>query len=172
FAPVNGRAAPLDRATVGANDATTMDMTLADTQSLVSAAKKEEFGFAPAEFFAIGYCMGGRHALVATTRCSEVRAGISAHGGRLVDQTEQSPHLLVRDLTMPFHFYHARDDETCPTEHQKMITREAERAGPHIVSRTLDAYHGWSFPDRWSFDETASEHVWKQAIQLFRGAID
>ena len=171
FEPVNGRSEPLDPATINANDSTTIEMILADTRSLINAALSGAFDFVPAGFGVIGYCMGGRHALAATVGCPEVKAGISAHAGRLVDRTEHSPHLLVAKLINPFQFYHARDDETCPTEHRDMITREAENAGSHVISKTLDAYHGWSFPNRWAFDETASEFIWSRALELFRKEI-
>lgn len=167
FDPVNKRGLPLDPDCVRANDETSMDMTLEDTIAIAAAAKSGTFGNAPSTFYAIGYCMGGRHALSAVARCPDMRAGISAHGGRLVDETPRSPHLLVAGLDKPFHFYHAVDDETCPDADQVIIEEEAKKAGSHVVSERLAAHHGWSFPERWAYDPTAADFVFSSAKSLF-----
>lgn len=155
---------------IEANAATTMEMTLADSRAIIAEALTGRLGFMPEAFFAMGFCMGGRHALAAVVGAPEMLAGVSAHGGQLVNASPHSPHLLIEVLEKPFCFFHATDDETCPEEHQAIIAACARRARGSVSSVTLPAFHGWSFSRRWAFDAAASDHVFDQAFALFSGA--
>ena len=172
FAPIKRPDEPLDAAAVRANGATTLHMSEVDTRAILDFAATGGLGVAVESWGAIGYCMGGRHALCAAVAWPlQVRAALSVHGGRLVDGSDNSPHRLLERATVPLHLAFARDDVTCPEPHQKLLTELAAASAGMVSVETLDAHHGWSFPERWCFDRCASERVWEQALTMFRKAL-
>ncbi len=170
FPPANVKGEKPHPDAQAANRATTLDHTRTDTRAIVAALDNGLVGPRADGIGVIGYCMGGRHALAAAVAEPDVYAGLSVHGGRLVDDTVDSPHLLIRHLTVPFHFAFAVDDGTCPEDHQALIRREAAASGPHVTCELYQAAHGWSFPERWRYDREASEAIWQRAIDMFRRA--
>ena len=172
FAPIGNPDDALDPAAVRANDATSMAGSAIDTRAIIDCASAGAFGIRCGLWGAIGYCMGGRHALsAAATHPRWVRAALSVHGGRLVDGSETSPHHLINGSSVPLYFAFAKDDPTCPQAHQTTIAQLAARSAGRVTVEHHDAAHGWSFPDRWCFDRAASERVWEQALAMFRSAL-
>ncbi|UWR13337.1 dienelactone hydrolase family protein [Sulfitobacter mediterraneus] len=169
FAPVNGKHAKLPPDLVAANVETTMDMVTSDTRALIDDVLKEREAstkLGGLRFFAVGYCMGGRHALAVSAQLGEVVGGISAHGGMLVTQDANSPHLLVSQVTVPFHFAFAVDDPTCPYEHQQILRNLAAESDRQISAKLYDAAHGWTFPTRWSYDADAAAQIHALALSM------
>lgn len=172
FKPANGKDGSVDPDAIAAGDETTVEMALQDTRDLISAVDNGLLEISVAGYGAIGYCMGGRHALAAAARLPErIYTGVSVHGGKLVATNEDSPHLLIRKLRVPFWFAFAEDDPTCPDDHQTLIQAEAASVGPHVSCTALSAHHGWTFPARWSHDAAASRFVRKRAVEMFREGI-
>lgn len=168
YPPSNGKGEAVDPGAFAAGRETSVEMTMGDTRRIIDEAKRGAFGVAVSGFGAIGYCMGGRHALAAVAAFPEdMHAGLSLHGGQLVKDEGYSPHTLVADLRRPFHFAFAENDRTCPPDHQDLLEREASKAGPHVTTRTYAAGHGWSFPQRWSHDATVAEENWQMALDMF-----
>ena len=172
FAPIRRADDPLEAAAVRANDATTLAMSALDTRAILDFAAAGGFGIAVESWGAIGYCMGGRHALgAAVSHPERVRAALSVHGGRLVDASESSPHLLLERAAVPLHLAFARDDATCPQAHQELLAQLAAASAGRVSVEYHEAHHGWSFPERWCFDRHASERVWERALAMFRQAL-
>ncbi len=95
-----------------------------------------------------GYCMGG--ALVVRTAASlpdRIGAGASFHGGGLVTDKPDSPHLLAPKIKARMYFGIAsNDDERQPDAKDKL--KEAFAAAK--VSAEIEVYsalHGWCVPD-------------------------
>ena len=172
FAPANAPQDPVPSSAVQANDATTLQMTSADSRAIIDFAGSGGLGLPTALFGAIGYCMGGRHAIAAAlAHPAQIRAALCIHGGRLVDAPGAAIDGLIGHTTVPLHFAFAREDPTCPPHHQSVIERAAAAANGLVTIEHIDALHGWSFPDRWCFDVRASERVWETALAMFRSAL-
>jgi carboxymethylenebutenolidase len=162
-----GPGEPLPPGMNNANDVTSMDDTVMDTGAIVAALQVGSLGATATRISGIGYCMGGRHALAAQVAYPDaIGAGISAHGGRLVTPDETSPHLLVAKVQGPFHFAMATDDPVCPDAHQEIIKAEAQRK-PNVTWQKMAAPHGWSFRDRYCYDEAAAEAIWDLSLNMF-----
>lgn len=156
---------PLDPAMHAANDATSLAMTLADTAAVIAFAGAE-FGIHC--FGAVGHCMGARHALAAAAHFPDhVRAAACLHGGRMVAEGAESPHLLIPRCAGGAYIAMARDDPTCPEAHQILLERMAAEAGAHVVTERVNALHGWTFPERWCYDHEAAEHALAATQRLF-----
>ncbi len=168
FTPINGKEDQLPPDVVAANDRTTMAQTAADTAALI-AYNDAELARLDRKFVAVGYCMGGRHALSAASRMpGRVRAYASVHGGRLVSADENSPHRLAARCTSEAYYAIAKDDPTCPAEHAKMVRSAVAQSPGGGSCEDFDAYHGWSFPGRWSYDPAAVEVVNRRIMELCR----
>lgn len=172
FAPANRQDDKLDPNAARVNQATSMQMSTSDTVALIRFAAAGGFGIETGFWGAIGYCMGGRHAVAAATEHPQhVRAALSVHGGRLVDTSDSSPHHMIGRSTVPLFYFFAKDDPTCPDDHQHALERLAAVSGGRVAVERVDAHHGWTFPGRWCYDKHASERVWEKALALFRTAL-
>jgi carboxymethylenebutenolidase len=169
FAPANRRSDAVDPLAQEANAATTIDMTMRDVTAIVDFLDRGGVGIPVGRLGTIGYCMGGRHALAAAVAAPQaIAAAVSAHGGRLVTDAADSPHLLLERIQVETYLAFAHDDETCPEPHQQLLERTAAAVGSHIRCERLAAHHGWSFVERWCFDRKASDRVWEHSLQMFR----
>ena len=107
-----------DPAMVALNDGLSMAMTVADGAALLDHARENPRIRLPAA--AIGYCMGGRHALAAAAAFPAlIKSMASLHGGRLVTNSDDSPHHLIADIGAEAYFGWAHDDpvgtsQPCP----------------------------------------------------------
>lgn len=169
FPPANRRGEPLPAGMQDANRATTIAMTASDLDGLIAFADRGGAGAAVAGLGAVGFCMGGRHAVAAAAaRPDRVGFAASIHGGQLVTDRADSPHHLIARTIVPLHFAFARDDETCPDDHQRLIETIAAGTAGRVTCTRHAAHHGWSFPERWCFDRSAADLVWTRVLRLAR----
>ncbi|HZT78380.1 MAG TPA: dienelactone hydrolase family protein [Vicinamibacterales bacterium] len=125
-----------------------------------------------------GYCMGGP--LVVRT-CAmvpgRVGAGASFHGGGLVTNNENSPHLLAPKIKARMYFGVAKnDDERQPDAKDKL--REAFAAAK--VPAEIEVYgslHGWCVPDMPAgpagpiYNKPDAEKAWSKLVALYKTAL-
>jgi carboxymethylenebutenolidase len=157
----------LDPAMMNANLATTVEMTIADTGAILDHIAATP-AYAVQRFGAVGYCMGARHALGAgATYWRTIRAIACLHGGRLVWEGANSPHLYIPRVQGTVYFAFAAEDETCPDEHKALIERTIAQSSVAGRVEHYAAAHGWTFPERWCFDAVAAEHAFKAVLALF-----
>ena len=107
----------------------------------------------------VGYCMGVRIALRAAGDHPERVAAVGGfHGGGLVTDQPDSPHLGLTTATARVLLRHADGDASMPPEHQQVI---AETAAEHGVALDQGVYpgapHGYSMADTAMYDEQAAE---------------
>jgi carboxymethylenebutenolidase len=141
---------------------------LADTRALL-----DFLGAQPAAsrgaMAAVGWCMGGRHALAAAgTFPDRIKAMASLHGGQLVTQRPDSAHLLIPRIEAECYFAFAADDPLAPPEHQQVIAEALARHDiPHLLEVHPGTLHGFTFPERHCYHQAAAERVWERLFALF-----
>jgi carboxymethylenebutenolidase len=170
---------PADRAKLEAlrapltTDAVMQDATayakFLDAQSSVD--KKAKMGV-------FGYCMGGPMTMQAAAALPErISAGASFHGGGLVTDKPDSPHLLVPKMKAQYYFGIAEnDDERQPDAKTKLD--EAFRAAhlPAKIEVYAGTLHGWCVKDmplqngKPIYNEAAAERAWSELVALFKRA--
>lgn len=106
----------------------------------------------------IGYCMGARIALRAAGDHPDRVAAVGGfHGGGLVDDSDDSPHLSLRTAGASVLLRHADDDPSMPPAAQRAI---ADLAAEHDVALDEDVYagapHGYSMADTSMYDQRAA----------------
>lgn len=110
---------------------------------------------------AIGYCMGGRFALIAAARFPEhLGAVASIHGGRLVTPEGDSPHLDAPRVKASLYFAIAQDDTSFTAADEATLRAALEAAGTRFEMEHYGARHGWTMADAPVHDPAEAErHV-------------
>jgi carboxymethylenebutenolidase len=126
---------------------------------------------APGFCGAVGFCMGGREAFLAGQEFpGRFRAIASLHGTRLVTDTSDSPHRLVRLMRGEVYCgYAERDPYAAPAMLAAMARAFAdckEVAYRHRLH--AGAGHGYSLPDRDIHDAEATATDWREIFAMFR----
>ena len=126
-----------------------------------------------------GYCMGG--GLVVRTAAavpSRIGAGASFHGGGLVTDRPNSPHLLAPKIKARMYFGIATNDDMQQPD-AKTKLREAFDAAK--VPAEIEVYsmpqHGWCVPDMPAgangpiYNKADAERAWAKLVALYKVAL-
>lgn len=116
-----------------------------------------------------GYCMGARLAvLVAAAFPDRVAAVAGFHGGPLVTESADSPHLLVGKITGELYFAHAGEDLQKAPDHFAQFDKAVEAAGArHHTEVYADAKHGYTQADTAAYDAEFAERHYRELLALF-----
>lgn len=116
-----------------------------------------------------GYCMGARLAVRAAGRFPDRVAAVGGwHGGGLVTDEPDSPHLAVAGSRAAYAFGHADNDRSMPPEAVTALGEALVAAGrPHTNEVFAGAVHGYTMADTSSYDEAAAERHFEGLRALF-----
>jgi carboxymethylenebutenolidase len=120
-----------------------------------------------------GYCMGGPFVFrTAATMSGRVGGAATFHGGGLVADGQDSPHLLIPKMKAQFLIAIAESDDMRQPE-AKDVLRES--FGKAMLPAEVEVYtgtaHGWCPPDSAVYDEAAAEKAWSRLLVLFGKAL-
>lgn len=119
-----------------------------------------------------GYCMGGPIVMRTAAAVPErVGAGASFHGGRLVTDSADSPHLLVPQMKAQFLFAIAENDDASEPEVKNVLRETFQKAGLPAEIEVYPAPHGWCPPDSALYDEEQAERAWARLLVLLNNSI-
>jgi carboxymethylenebutenolidase len=126
-----------------------------------------------------GYCMGGPLVVkTAATVPDIVGAGASFHGGGLVTDKPDSPHLLAPKIHARMYFAIAASDDTRqPDAKDKLREAFAAAKVPAEIEVYAGAQHGWCVPDMPLHDgvpiynKPDAERAWSKLVSLYRTAL-
>ncbi|GAA2493442.1 dienelactone hydrolase family protein [Winogradskya humida] len=115
-----------------------------------------------------GYCMGGTNAFKAIAAYPDrIRAVASFHGGRLVTDQPDSPHLAVGAITGELYFGHADKDHSITAEQIAVLEQALDEAGVTYTSEIYDgASHGYTMTDTSAYDEAGEKRHWENLFAL------
>ena len=126
-----------------------------------------------------GYCMGGP--LVVKTAAAlpdRIGAGASFHGGGLVTDKPDSPHLLAAKIKAHMYFGIAsNDDAKQPDAKDKLKEAFAAANVPAEIEVYADALHGWCVPDMPTqngtpiYNKPDAERAWSKLLDLYKSAL-
>jgi carboxymethylenebutenolidase len=119
-----------------------------------------------------GYCMGGPITMrTAASVPDRVGAAASFHGGGLVTQTPESPHLLVPQMKAQYLFAVAENDDEREPEAKNVLRDTFAKANLQAEIEVYPAAHGWCPPDSQVYDEAQAERAWSRMLALFERAL-
>ena len=121
----------------------------------------------------MGYCMGGPFTMrTAAAVPDRVGAAASFHGGGLVSDQPDSPHLLVPQMKAHYLFAIAENDDQNQPEAKDVLRDAFAQAGlPAEIEVYEGALHGWCPPDSTVYHEAQAERAWSRLLVLFEDAL-
>jgi carboxymethylenebutenolidase len=135
-----------------------------DSQSAVD--KKRKMG-------TTGYCMGGP--LVMRTAAAvpdRIGAAATFHGGGLVTDKPDSPHLLIPKMRAHFLIAIAENDDQKQPDAKNVLREAFAKANlPAEIEVYPGTMHGWCPPDSQVYNEAAAEKAWSRLLVLFQTAL-
>ena len=135
-----------------------------DTQPAVDRSRK---------MGTMGYCMGGPFTMrTAAAVPDRVGAAASFHGGGLVTDQADSPHLLVPEMKAQYLFAIAENDDNNQPEAKDVLRDAFSQAGLRAeIEVYAGAMHGWCPPDSTVYHEAQAERAWSRLLALFENAL-
>jgi len=119
-----------------------------------------------------GYCMGGPITMrTAAAVANRVGAAASFHGGGLVSQMPDSPHLLVPQMKAQYLFAVAQNDDMRDPEAKNVLKDSFAKAKLDAEIEVYPAMHGWCPPDSQVYDQAQAEKAWSRMLVLFERAL-
>jgi carboxymethylenebutenolidase len=126
-----------------------------------------------------GYCMGGPLVMrTAATVSDRIGAGASFHGGGLVTDKPDSPHLLAPKIKARMYFGVAsNDDARQPDAKDKLKGAFAAANVPAEIEVYAGAMHGWCVPDMPTqngapiYNKPDAERAWGKLLALYKAAL-
>lgn len=123
-----------------------------------------------------GYCMGGPLVLkTCATSPDRMGAGGSFHGGGLVTDKADSPHLLATKIKARMYFGIAsNDDMRQPDAKDKLRAAFAAARVTAEIEVYSDALHGWCVPDmplqngQPIYNKSDAERAWGKLVALYK----
>ena len=142
-----------------------------DTQKQVDRSKK---------IGTQGYCMGG--ALVVRTAAAvpnRIGAGASFHGGGLVTQSPESPHLLASKIKGRMYFGIATNDDAQQPDAKTKLKESFDAAKvPAEIEVYSQAQHGWCVSDMPKqpngqpiYSKADADRAWAKLLALYKAAL-
>jgi len=121
----------------------------------------------------MGYCMGGP--LVMRTAAAvpdRIGAVASFHGGGLVTEKPDSPHLLIPKIKAHFLIAIAENDDAKQPDAKTTLKTAFEQASlPATVEVYPGAMHGWCPPDSRVYKADAAEKAWSALLSLLKSSL-
>ena len=121
-----------------------------------------------------GYCLGGPYTLrTAATLPDRIGAGASFHGGFLVTDKPNSPHLLAPKIKARLYFAIASDDDKREPEVKNKLKEAFAAANVRAEIEVYpNALHGWCVPDNPAADNKVdAERAWGKLVALYKRAL-
>jgi len=123
-----------------------------------------------------GYCMGGPLVMRTAASSDRIGAGGSFHGGGLVSDQPNSPHLLAPKIHARMYFGVAKnDDERQPDAKDKLKEAMAAAKVPAEIE-VYPSQHGWGMSDFTApptpiYDKAQADRAWGKLLALYKTAL-
>jgi carboxymethylenebutenolidase len=156
----------------------TDDAVTSDTVAYVKFLDSQPMINKKAKMGVFGYCMGGPFTMqAAAANPDRIGAGASFHGGGLVTDKPDSPHLKVSKMKAQFYFAVAMNDDQRQPEAKTKLDEAFKAAKLPAKIEVYDGcLHGWCVKDmplqagKPIYNETQAERAWGELTGLFKTA--
>ena len=151
----------------------TPETNVTDARAFVGFLDSQDSVAGDRKMGTMGYCMGGSMTMrTAAALPDRIGAGASFHGGRLVTDTPDSPHLLVDKMRAHYLFAIAENDDQKDPKAKTVLREAFAGAGlPAEIEVYAGTLHGWCPPDSAVYHEAQAERAWSRLLALFETAL-
>ncbi len=125
-----------------------------------------------------GYCMGGPLVVrTAATVPNRIGAGASFHGGGLVTDKPESPHLLAPKIKARMYFGIASNDDASQPDAKDKLKEAFAAANVPAEIEVYAGLHGWCVPDMPLrngapiYNKPDAERAWGKLLALYKAAL-
>jgi carboxymethylenebutenolidase len=120
-----------------------------------------------------GYCMGGPFAFrTAAVFADRIGAAATFHGGGLVTDQPDSPHLLIAQMKARFLVAIAENDDKRQPEAKDVLRESFAKAHlPAEIEVYAGTMHGWCPIDSHVYNHDQAEKAWSRMLVLFGGSL-
>jgi carboxymethylenebutenolidase len=120
-----------------------------------------------------GYCMGGPFVLrAAATSPDRIGAGATFHGGGLVTDKADSPHLSIPRMKAHFLIAIAENDDNREPQVKDVLRDTFAKARlPAEIEVYTGTMHGWCPPDAQVYNHDQAEKAWSRMLALFNTSL-
>jgi len=119
-----------------------------------------------------GYCMGGPLAFRTSAVSDRIGAVASFHGGGLVTDKPNSPHLLAAGSKAQFLIAIASNDDARSPNDKTVLKETFAKANlPAEIEVYTGAAHGWCPPDSGVYNQPQAEKAWSRLLVLYGKAL-
>jgi carboxymethylenebutenolidase len=149
------------------------DTTLTDAKAFVAFLDEQAAVDKKKKIGTTGYCMGGPMVMrTAAALSSRVGAGATFHGGGLVTDKPDSPHLLIPQMKAHFLIAIAEnDDGKQPTAKDALRDAFAQAKLPAEIEVYAGTMHGWCPTDSQVYNHDQAEKAWGRLLALFGSSL-
>jgi carboxymethylenebutenolidase len=164
---------PTRLALMGLMNSLTPTTTNTDAKAFIDYLDRQDATDTKRKIGTTGYCMGGPLVFeTAAAIADRVGAGATFHGGGLVTDKPDSPHLLIPKMTAQFLVAIAEnDDQKQPDAKNVLRDSFAKSKLPAEIEVYKGAMHGWCPPDSQVYNQEQAEKAWSQLLILFKRAL-
>ncbi|HTM47905.1 MAG TPA: dienelactone hydrolase family protein [Bryobacteraceae bacterium] len=118
-----------------------------------------------------GYCMGGPIAFRTASASDRVGAVASFHGGGLVRDAPNSPHLQAARTKAQFLIAIAANDDAKSPDEKNVLKDTFAKANVPAEIEVYTGAHGWCPPDSRVYNEQQAEKAWSRLLALYGKAL-
>jgi carboxymethylenebutenolidase len=119
-----------------------------------------------------GYCFSGPLAFrTAAVRFDRIRAVATFHGGGLVTDKADSPHMLIPRTKASFLVAIAQNDDQRQPEAKDVLKAAFAAAKRPAIVEVYPANHGWCVPGSQSYNEASAERAWAELLHLYHSKL-
>jgi carboxymethylenebutenolidase len=160
-------------ALMGLMGSLTQESEFTDAKAFVAWLDAQPAADATKKLGTMGYCMGGPITMrTAAALPDRIGAGASFHGGGLVTEKPDSPHLLVPKIKARYLFAIAENDDKKQPEAKDVLRKAfAEAKVPAEIEVYAGALHGWCPPDSRVYNPEQAEKAWARLLELLKAAL-
>lgn len=116
-----------------------------------------------------GYCQTGSFAIrSAAALPGRIKAAASFHGGGLVTDKPDSPHLLFAKSQAGFLIAIARNDDARVPADKDALRTAAKESGKSVEVEVYNADHGWCTLDAPVYDKAEADRAWARLLELYK----
>ncbi len=119
-----------------------------------------------------GYCFSGPLAFrTAAARSDRIRAVATFHGGGLVTDKPNSPHLLIPKTKASFVVAIAHNDDQKQPDAKDVLKAAFAAAKRRAIVEVYPADHGWTVPGSQTYNQASAERAWAELLRLYRSSL-